>query len=83
MKSTGMTRRIDELGRIVIPSEIRKNFNIKEGDQLEVFAGDGEITLRKYRNRCACCGSDELEVLREVKGLRLCADCVGLFNETK
>ena len=49
MKSTGVIRRIDELGRIVIPKEIRKNLRIKDGENLEIFVNDsGEITLKKH-----------------------------------
>ena len=49
MKTTGITRRIDELGRIVIPKEIRKNMHLKTGELLEIFLNDGEtITLRKH-----------------------------------
>ena len=48
MKSTGVIRRIDDLGRIVIPKEIRKNLRIKEGDNLEVFVDGEDIILRKY-----------------------------------
>ena len=48
MKATGIIRRIDDLGRIVIPKEIRKNLRIKEGDNLEIFVQNEEIFLRKY-----------------------------------
>ena len=48
MKSTGVIRRIDDLGRIVIPKEIRKNLRIKEGDNLEVFIDEENIILKKY-----------------------------------
>ena len=48
MKATGIIRRIDDLGRIVIPKEIRKNLRIKEGDNLEVFVQNEEIILKKY-----------------------------------
>lgn len=49
MKATGIVRRIDDLGRIVIPKEIRKTFHIKESDPMEIFInGDGEIILKKY-----------------------------------
>ena len=47
MKATGIIRRIDDLGRIVIPKEIRKNLRIKEGDNLEIFVQNEEIFLRK------------------------------------
>lgn len=48
MKTTGIIRRIDELGRIVIPKEIRKNLRIHEGDTLEIFVEDQTINLKKY-----------------------------------
>ena len=48
MKATGIVRRIDDLGRIVIPKEIRKNLRIKEGDNLEVFVDGEDIILKKY-----------------------------------
>lgn len=49
MKATGIVRRIDDLGRVVIPKELRRTLRIKEGDPLEIFVGnDGCITLRKY-----------------------------------
>ena len=48
MKSTGIIRRIDDLGRIVIPKELRKNLRIKEGDNLEIFIDNEDIILRKY-----------------------------------
>ena len=49
MKSTGVVRRIDDLGRIVIPKEIRRNLRIREGDSLEIYSQGSEgITLKKY-----------------------------------
>ena len=49
MKATGIVRRIDDLGRVVIPKEIRKTLRIREGDPLEIFtATDGEVILKKY-----------------------------------
>lgn len=48
MKATGVIRRIDDLGRIVIPKEIRKNFKINEGDSLEIYVENNGIVLRKY-----------------------------------
>lgn len=50
MKSTGIVRRIDELGRIVIPKELRKTLKIKEGESLEVFINNDEIILKKFSN---------------------------------
>lgn len=48
MKATGVVRRIDDLGRIVIPKEIRRNFKINEGDSLEIFVDNNSIVLKKY-----------------------------------
>lgn len=49
MKATGIIRRVDDLGRIVIPREIRRTLDIREGDPMEIFTGDGgAIVLRKY-----------------------------------
>ena len=49
MKATGIVRRIDDLGRVVIPKEIRRTLRIREGDPLEIFTdSDGEIILKKY-----------------------------------
>lgn len=48
LKSTGVTRKIDELGRIVIPKEIRKNLGIRDGEYLEIFTNEDSIILKKY-----------------------------------
>ena len=49
MKATGIVRRIDELGRVVVPKEIRRTLRIREGDPLEIFTNrDGEVILKKY-----------------------------------
>ena len=48
MKATGIVRRIDDLGRVVIPKEIRRNMNIREGDPLEIFIEDGGVVFKKY-----------------------------------
>ena len=48
MRETGIIRRIDDLGRVVIPREIRKQFLIKEGDRLEIFVNKDKIILKKY-----------------------------------
>ena len=67
MKATGIVRRIDELGRIVVPKEIRRTLRIREGDPLEIFTDkDGEIILKKYDRRtvyicsgiCRCHSAD-------------------------
>lgn len=49
MRATGIVRRIDDLGRVVIPKEIRKNLCIREGDPLELFVEDGGVLFKPYR----------------------------------
>lgn len=52
MKATGIIRRIDDLGRVVIPKEIRRNYNIREGDPLEIFLEDDGVVFKKYLPNC-------------------------------
>ena len=56
MKSTGIVRKVDELGRIVLPIEIRRTMDIAEKDPLEIFVEGEKIVLRKYQNACTFCG---------------------------
>jgi len=57
MKATGIVRKIDGLGRIVLPKEIRRTNNWSEGDGLEIYTGqDGSVTLKKYAPGCVFCG---------------------------
>lgn len=78
MKSTGIVRKVDELGRIVIPKELRKMFNIKEKDPLEIYVEEDTIVLKKHENSCVFCKSTEN--LMEHKGKYICPDCI---NELK
>lgn len=75
MKSTGIVRRVDELGRIVIPMEIRKTLGIAEKDPLEIFVDGEQIILRKYQASCIFC--DEAENLEVYKGKNICQKCKG------
>lgn len=52
MKATGIIRRIDDLGRVVIPKEIRRTMNIREGEPLEIFLEDGGVVFKKYLPNC-------------------------------
>ena len=90
MKSTGIIRRIDELGRLVLPKELRDVLNIKsykekgyknkcDSDALEVFINGEEIILKKYQPGCHCC--DNTNNLIEIQGIKLCPDCVKNFNQ--
>lgn len=74
MRSTGIVRRIDDLGRIVIPKETRRVLGIKEGDSLEIFTEDENIILKKYQPGCVFC-SDAKEVIN-FKGKMICKNCL-------
>ena len=70
MKSTGIIRRVDELGRIVIPKEIRNNLGIKEDSAIEIFTEGKSIILKKYESKiCKLCGARSAE---EDKFCRYC-----------
>lgn len=73
MKSTGVVRRVDELGRIVIPMELRRTLNIGEKDPLEIFVAEDMIILKKYTPGCIFCGS--VENAQQYKDKKVCQDC--------
>lgn len=74
MKSTGVVRQIDQLGRIVLPIEIRKSLDIKEKDPVEIFVDNERIILQKYYPACIFCGNVDNVVF--FNGKRICADCL-------
>lgn len=63
MKSTGIVRRIDELGRVVIPKEVRRRFKIKDGDPLEIYVSDEGIVIKPYEDDATRDGSELLNEL--------------------
>lgn len=73
MKSTGIVRRVDELGRIVLPIELRRTLDIEEKDSLEIYVDEDSIVLRKYQPACIFCGS--FDGIRTHKGKNVCAAC--------
>lgn len=76
MKSTGVVRRVNELGRIVIPIELRRTLNIEEGDPLEIFVDGEQIILKKYEpdNECIFCRGGKFVI--EFKGKKVCTNCI-------
>jgi transcriptional pleiotropic regulator of transition state genes len=70
---TGIARKIDDLGRIVIPAETRRLFNIREGDHLFIAVEGGSIVLRKLTDTCTFCGSEAK--VAQFKGKGICASC--------
>lgn len=74
MKATGIVRKVDDLGRIVIPKELRKTFNIAERDTLEIFTEGEQIILKKYQPSCIFCG--EASDVVNYKGKKICKHCL-------
>lgn len=75
MKSVGIIRKVDNLGRVVIPKELRTKMDIKEGTEIEILANSENITLRKYNPGCHCCGETTND-LKDVLGINLCDKCI-------
>lgn len=74
MGDTGIVRRVDDLGRIVIPMELRRTLGINVKDPLSISVEGGRIILEKHRDSCAICGSTE--DVSEIKSRPVCADCI-------
>jgi len=76
MKSTGIVRKVDELGRVVIPIEVRRTLEINEKDPLEIYIDQDRIILKKYQPGCHACGNyvDQLLVVGKVKLCECCVD---------
>ncbi|MGN0981376.1 MAG: AbrB/MazE/SpoVT family DNA-binding domain-containing protein [Candidatus Limivicinus sp.] len=78
MKSTGIVRKVDELGRIVLPIEMRRTLDIAEKDTLEVYVEGDSIILRKYQDACVFC--DSVRELVNFKGRCVCQDCIAMLS---
>lgn len=74
MKSTGIVRRVDELGRIVLPIELRRTLDIMEKDELEIFVDGQDVVLRKYEPACVFCSSAKSVIV--FHGKNVCRDCI-------
>ena len=74
MKSTGIVRKIDDLGRMVIPIELRKTMEIDKKDPMEIYVDEEKIVLKKYEPACIFCGSADETV--EFKDKTICKDCL-------
>lgn len=79
MKSTGIVRKVDELGRIVLPIELRRTLGIEEKDRVEIFVDGESIILRKYQPACIFC--DNAKDIINYKGKNICPDCIRAMNE--
>ena len=79
MKSTGIIRKVDDLGRIVLPIELRRTLDIAERDELEIFMEGDQIILRKFEPACIFCASDRKLV--DYNGKNVCRDCIRKMTE--
>ncbi len=74
MKSTGIVRQVDELGRVVLPIELRRTLNIDKKDSLEIYVDGNSIILKKYEPACIFCQSSD-DVIT-YKGKNICTHCM-------
>lgn len=74
MKSTGIVRKVDELGRVVIPIELRRTLDIAEKDALEIYVDADKIILKKYEPACVFCGSADNVI--NYKNKNVCQACL-------
>ena len=81
MKSTGIIRRMDELGRVVIPIEIRNQFNIAEKDPIEIYVDGSSIVLKKFEPNCVFCGNTKK--LLTYKDKLICDKCSKKIGDLK
>ena len=79
MKSTGIVRKIDDLGRMVIPKELRDKMDINRKDPMEVFVDNDSIVLKKYQPGCFLCGN--IDNTKEIKGKIICEQCLKEISE--
>ena len=79
MKATGIVRNVDNLGRIVIPMELRSTLGIEEKDPVEIFTEGDTIILRKYQRGCALCGG--MDGLIDVDGVAICRECAAKITQ--
>ena len=79
MKSTGIVRKVDDHGRIVLPIELRRTLGIEEKDRIEIFVDGESIILRKYQPACIFC--DNAKDIINYKGKNICPDCIRAMNE--
>lgn len=81
MKSLGIVRRIDHVGRIVLPKELRRLFNLVDNeDALEIFVEDDKIILKKYEPACIFCNNADHVV--DYMGKKVCKDCIAKMQES-
>ena len=79
MKSTGVVLKVDELGIIVLPIEIRKTLDIQQKDAVEIFIDEDKIVLQKYQPACIFCNN--IDNIVYFNGKRICSACLEKMKE--
>ncbi len=79
MKSTGIVRKVDELGRVVIPIELRRTLGIDLKDALEIYVDEEKIILKKYEPACIFCGN--ATNIKRFQNRAVCADCIAEMSK--
>lgn len=82
LKATGIVRKVDELGRIVLPVELRRTLGVRQNDPMEIYVDGENVVIQKYRQQCVFCG--EHEAVSEFRGKLVCGSCaaaLGAFNQ--
>lgn len=74
MKATGICRKVDDLGRVVVPAELRRVLGIAEGDSVEIFTEEDRIILRRYEPACCFCASAKDTIVHH--GKLVCKECI-------
>ncbi|MED4601691.1 AbrB/MazE/SpoVT family DNA-binding domain-containing protein [Paenibacillus validus] len=81
MKPAGVVRKVDQLGRIVLPKSLRKRYQMNEGDPVEILVSGDHIILERYRPRCVFCGS--MDQVSDFKERYICSECLGEMQQMK
>ncbi len=76
MKSTGLVRKIDDLGRIVLPMDLRKKMDLQNGDSLEIFVDGDKLVLTKYKRTCMFCDNAPDADMIYYSGKLICRECL-------
>lgn len=74
MKATGIVRRIDDLGRVVIPIELRRTLGVEEKDPMEIYVQEDMVIFKKFQPGCVFCGN--VEEVRTHQGKAICTNCI-------
>ena len=74
MKSTGIVRKVDGLGRVVLPKELRRTLGVDMKDSMEIYVDGESIMLKKYQPACVFCGSSD--GIKQIKGKNVCSKCI-------